>query len=75
LRSFSGVAAVPIIKKSLFEQVKLPLPPLPEQQKIAEILSGVDERLELLRKRRERLEKIKRGLMDDLLTGKVRVKI
>jgi len=75
LRSFSGVAAVPIIKKSLFEQVKFPLPPLPEQQKIAEILGGVDGRLELLRKRKERLERIKKGLMNDLLTGKVRVKI
>lgn len=75
LRSFSGVAAVPIIKKSLFEQVKLPLPPLPEQQKIAEILSAVDGRLELLRKRKERLERIKKGLMEDLLTGKRRVKL
>jgi type I restriction enzyme S subunit len=75
LRSFSGVAAVPIIKKSLFEQFKIPLPPLPEQQKIAEILSGVDERLELLRKRKERLGKIKKGLMNDLLTGKKRVKL
>jgi len=74
LRSFSGVAAVPIIKKSLFEQVKLPLPPLPEQQKIAEILSTVDERLELLRKRKERLERTKRGLMNDLLTGRKRVR-
>ncbi len=75
LKSFSGIAAVPIIKKSLFEQFKIPLAPLPEQQKIAEILGGADERLELLRKRRERLEKIKRGLMNDLLTGKKRVKL
>jgi type I restriction enzyme S subunit len=53
--------------------IKLPLPPLPEQQKIAEILSAVDERLNLLRKRKERLGRIKKGLMNDLLTGKVRV--
>lgn len=74
LKSFSGIAAVPIIKKSLFEQFKIPLPPLSEQEKIAEILSAVDERLELFRKRKERLEKIKKGLMNDLLTGRVRVK-
>jgi len=54
---------------------KLPLPSLPEQQKIAEILSTADERLELLRKRKERLERIKKGLMNDLLTGRMRVKI
>jgi type I restriction enzyme S subunit len=75
LKSFSGVAAVPIIKKSLFEQFKLPLPPLHEQQKIAEILSTVDKRLELLRQRRGRLENIKNGLMSDLLTGRVRVRL
>jgi len=51
------------------------LPPLPEQKKIAEILSTVDKRLELLRKRKEKLERIKRGLMNDLLTGRKRVKL
>ena len=54
---------------------KIPLPPLPEQQKIAEILSTVDKKLELERKRKEKLERIKKGLMNDLLTGRKRVKI
>ena len=75
LRSFSGVAAVPIIKKSLFEQFKLPLPPVHEQKKIADILGAIDERLELLRKRKERLERVKKGLMDVLLTGRKRVRL
>jgi len=75
LKSFSGVAAVPIIKKSLFELLKLPFPPLPEQEKIAEILSTVDARLELLREKKEKLGRVKKGLMNDLLTGKRRVKI
>lgn len=52
---------------------KLPLPPLSEQQKISEILSTVDKRLELLREKEERFEKIKRGLMNELLTGRKRV--
>jgi len=50
------------------------LPRRPEQQRIAEILSTVDENLELKRKRREKLERIKKGLMNDLLTGRMRVK-
>ncbi|MBI4378907.1 MAG: restriction endonuclease subunit S [Nitrospinae bacterium] len=54
---------------------KLPLPPLLEQQKIAEILSTVDKRLELLREKKERFERVKRGLMNDLLTGRKRVKV
>lgn len=48
-------------------------PPINEQQKISEILSTVDDKLEHLRSRKEHLEKLKKGLMDDLLTGKVRV--
>jgi len=49
--------------------------PLPEQQKITEILSEVDKRLELLRGKKMKLEKIKKGLMNDLLSGRKRVKL
>jgi len=76
LRYFSGVAAVPIIKKSLFEKVKIPLPKeINEQKKIAEILSTADKRIELLKKKKEILNRIKKGLMNDLLTGIRRVKL
>jgi len=56
-------------------KIQIPLPPLPEQQKIAEILSTVDKKLELERKRKEKLERIKKGLMNDLLTGRRRVRV
>ena len=51
------------------------LPTLSEQQKIAEILTTVDKKLELERKRKEKLKRIKKGLMNELLTGKKRVTI
>jgi len=54
---------------------KLPRPPLPEQQKIAEILSAVDEKIELEKERKAKLERVKKGLMNDLLTGRKRVKV
>ena len=76
LKNYSGVAAVPIVKKSLFEEFKIPLPQkITEQQKIAEILSTVDKRLVLLRNKKEKMERVKKGLMNDLLTGKRRVKV
>jgi type I restriction enzyme S subunit len=56
-------------------KLQIPIPPLEEQQKIMEILSIVDEKLELEKKEKARLGKIKLGLMDLLLTGKVRVKV
>lgn len=75
LNSYSGVAAVPIIKKSLFENYKIPLPPLQEQERIAEILSEVDRKAELEKRQKEKLDRIKKGLMEDLLTGRKKVRI
>ena len=51
----------------------IPLPPLPEQKRIASILSQIDKTIEKEQKYKEKLERIKQGLMEDLLTGKVRV--
>jgi len=75
-RHFVGLkvrSAQPHLNSSQVEETPIPLPPLQEQQRIAEILSTVDERLESLRNRKEKLGRIKKGLMNDLLTGKVRV--
>jgi len=52
----------------------LPIPPLSEQKKIAEILSEVDNKIEAEQKTKTELEKLKKGLMQQLLTGKKRVK-
>jgi len=57
------------------KRITIPLPPVQEQQKIAEILSTIDKKLELERKEKARLERIKQGMMDLLLTGKIRVKV
>ena len=54
---------------------KILLPPLFEQNKIAEILSTVDERIQLLKEKKNKLERVKKGLMNDLLTGRKRVKV
>jgi len=63
------------ITKEDLEDLKIPYPPLFEQKKIAQILSTVDRKLEFERNEKVRLERIKRGLMDLLLTGKIRVKV
>jgi len=72
---FNLADVVPGLKRELVYSMKALLPPLPEQRKIAEILSTVDKKLELERKRKEKLERIKKGLMKDLLTGKRKVKV
>ena len=49
------------------------LPSIPEQQKIVSILSNVDSQIESLESKKSQLQKTKRGLMQKLLTGKIRV--
>ena len=61
------------ITKSNLAKILIPLPPLPEQQRIAEILSQIDQTIEKEQQYKEKLKRIKQGLMEDLLTGKVRV--
>lgn len=70
----SGSTFKELSKESL-ANFDVPVPPLPEQLKIAEILTTVDHKLELLRTKKTHLEKLKKGLMEDLLTGRVRVKV
>lgn len=53
---------------------KFLLPPLQEQKKIAEILSKADEKLDLLKEKKQAYQAMKKGLMQQLLTGQVRVK-
>jgi len=64
---------VPQLTAPKISKYIVPRPPLPEQKRIASILSQIDETIEKEQKYKEKLEKIKRGLMEDLLTGKVRV--
>jgi type I restriction enzyme S subunit len=63
------------ISMSTFSNISVPLPSLLEQQKIAETLLTVDNKLEIERNEKAKLERIKQGLMDLLLTGKIRVKV
>lgn len=54
--------------------IKIPIPSLAEQEKIAEILGEGDKEIMLLEQKLESLKSQKRGLMQNLLNGKVRVK-
>ena len=58
-----------------FGEMFLPVPSLEEQIKIAEILMVADKEIELLEKELEVLKLQKKGLMQRLLTGEVRVKV
>jgi type I restriction enzyme S subunit len=55
--------------------ITMPLPPLVEQQKISQILDGVDAKVKMLESKLSTFNALKRGLMQKLLTGEWRVKL
>lgn len=56
-----------------FGQVHICCPPLAEQKAITEVLTAADREIELAKEKLERLRRQKRGLMQQLLTGKKRI--
>lgn len=61
------------IKQSTFRLIPLVLPPLPEQKKIAAILTSVDEVIEKTQAQIDKLKNLKTGMMQELLTRGVGV--
>ena len=66
-------AAQPNFGKQDFDKIKIPLPPLPEQKKIADCLSTWDCAIEKQSQLINALTQRKKALMQQLLTGKKRL--
>ncbi|MBQ7732867.1 MAG: restriction endonuclease subunit S, partial [Synergistaceae bacterium] len=58
---------------SIILDTQINLPPLDEQQAIAETLSALDDEINALESERSKITQIRDGAMNDLLTGKVRL--
>ena len=61
------------VKKSDLENTYLAIPSIPEQRAIATVLSDMDAEIADLEARRAKTQAIKQGMMQQLLTGKVRL--
>jgi len=72
-KKYNEASGVPSLSVSNIHNIKIPIPPLEEQKQIAEILSTTDEKLENLKAKKEAFEELKKGLMQKLLTGEIRV--
>jgi type I restriction enzyme S subunit len=69
----SGSSGQNNISQKLIRSMRIPIPDLPRQQQIVEALSVAENRIEAENSYLEGLQKIKQGLIDDLLMGRVRV--
>jgi len=63
------------LSKENLKKLEISFPPLPEQQKIASILSSMDSHIDEKQRKLEQTQSLKKSLMQDLLTGKVRVTV
>ena len=61
------------ISKSVLGNLYIPVPSIIEQKQIADILSSVDKQIDEYDNQKAKLEELKKGLMQQLLTGKIRV--
>ncbi len=66
-------ATVDSLRLPTFENFEILYPPLQEQKAIAQILSDMDSEIEALQQKLEKYKLIKEGMMEKLLTGKVRL--
>ena len=73
LKLIAGEQAVPVLNKTEFSKFKIPLPPLPEQKKIADCLSTWDIAIEKQNALINALTDRKKALIQQLLTGKKRL--
>jgi len=80
LNVYETIATGTLVEKkrvhlSQLVDVYVPRPPQYEQQKIASILSSMDSHIEEKQQKLEQTQSLKKSLMQDLLTGKVRVTV
>ncbi|MDT0643727.1 restriction endonuclease subunit S [Zunongwangia sp. F363] len=69
----SAKNSVDSVRMEMISKMKIPLPPISEQKKISAILSTWDQSIEKTQQLIEQLELRKKGLMQELLTGKKRL--
>jgi type I restriction enzyme S subunit len=71
----AGTTTIPDLNHGDFYSLPMLIPSIQEQTRIADVLSSIDLRIIAIERKYTSIKNIKRGLMQDLLTGNTRVKI
>ena len=73
LSDYSCITALPSLSGKTLGKVAIHLPGVDEQKAIADILTSMDTEIQNLEAERDKMQAIRAGAMDDLLTGRVRL--
>lgn len=65
--------SIPRLSRDILEKIKMRVPPLAEQKSIADLLTSIDAEIQNIEAERDKMQAIRAGAMDDLLTGRVRL--
>ena len=68
LQRLSSGTTIAYLPREKFEEFEILIPPLPEQKKIASILTSVDEVIETTQRQIDKLQDLKKATMNELLT-------
>jgi len=73
-QSYNEASGVPSLSADTVHSIEVFIPArVEEQTAIATVLSDIDAEIEALERRREKVKQIKRGMMQELLTGRIRL--
>lgn len=70
---YNEASGVPSLSASVIENIDVIIPALREQVAISSILSDMDNEIEAMEQKLEKTRQIKQGMMQQLLTGKIRL--
>ena len=73
--SMTAKSSVDSVRMEMIADMLIPLPSPEEQKAIAQVLFDIDTEITVLEKRRAKTQAIKQGMMQELLTGRTRLKI
>ena len=73
IMSMTAKSSVDSVRREMIADMQIALPSKPEQTAIATILSDMDTEIQALHQRLDKTRDIKQGMMQQLLTGKVRL--
>jgi len=73
LAKLADTTSIPQINNKHISPLVIPIPPLPEQTAIATVLSDMDAEIAALESRRAKTISLKQGMMQELLTGRIRL--